>query len=46
VPETESVWSRNIKQGIASMLQLDWSHIQLHNPMTPHSFVTNEVGND
>ncbi|RLU17871.1 hypothetical protein DMN91_010110 [Ooceraea biroi] len=42
VPETENVWSKNIKQGIASMLQLDLAHIQLHSPMTSHSFVTQE----
>uniref|UniRef100_A0A348G627 Very high density protein 1 n=1 Tax=Odontomachus monticola TaxID=613454 RepID=A0A348G627_ODOMO len=42
VPETESGWSRNIKQGIASMLQLDLSHVQLETPIKPHAFVTTE----
>lgn len=46
VPETESGWSRNIKQGMASMLQLDLAHIQVQNPMKSHGFVTHEVGND
>ncbi|XP_011644827.2 uncharacterized protein LOC105431979 [Pogonomyrmex barbatus] len=39
---TESGWSKNIKQGIASMLQLDLAHIQMQTPMKPHSFVTHE----
>ncbi|XP_025152987.1 uncharacterized protein LOC105191299 isoform X2 [Harpegnathos saltator] len=42
VPETESGWSRNIKQGIASMLQLDLSQVQLQTPMKKHAFVTTE----
>jgi len=44
--ESESCWSKNIKQGIASILQLDLTHIQLQTPMQPHGFVTHEVGND
>ncbi|EFN69845.1 Vitellogenin [Camponotus floridanus] len=40
--ESESCWSKNIKQGIASMLQLDLTHIQLQTPMQPHNFVTHE----
>ncbi|XP_012220182.1 vitellogenin-5 [Linepithema humile] len=42
IPENESGWSRNIKQSIASMLQLDLAHVQLQTPMIPHSFVTHE----
>ncbi|XP_011873296.1 PREDICTED: uncharacterized protein LOC105565058 isoform X2 [Vollenhovia emeryi] len=42
MPETESGWSRNIKQGIASMLQLDLAHIQMQTPMKPHGFITHE----
>lgn len=44
--ENESGWSKNMKQGIASMMQLDFTHMQLQTPMKPHSFVTHEVGND
>ncbi|XP_072766849.1 larval-specific very high density lipoprotein [Anoplolepis gracilipes] len=40
--ENESGWSKNMKQGIASMMQLDLAHIQLQTPMKPHSFVTHE----
>ncbi|XP_018358999.1 PREDICTED: uncharacterized protein LOC108758502 [Trachymyrmex cornetzi] len=42
MPETESGWSRNIKQGIASMLQLDLAHIQMQTPLKPHGFITHE----
>ncbi|XP_070169151.1 larval-specific very high density lipoprotein [Polyergus mexicanus] len=40
--ESESVWSKNMKQGIASMLQLDLERIQLQTPIKPHSFITHE----
>ncbi|XP_014484680.1 PREDICTED: uncharacterized protein LOC106749573 [Dinoponera quadriceps] len=41
VSETESGWSRNIKQGIASMMQLDLSH--LPTPIkSSHAFVKTE----
>ncbi|KAL0116776.1 hypothetical protein PUN28_009999 [Cardiocondyla obscurior] len=42
MPETESGWSRNIKQGIASMMQLDLAHVQMQTPMKPHGFITHE----
>ncbi|KAI4504781.1 hypothetical protein M0802_000331 [Mischocyttarus mexicanus] len=39
----EPVWSKNVKQAIASTLQLDLSLIKLQSqPIKPHSFVTRE----
>lgn len=46
VSENENNWSKNMKQGIASMMQLDLSRIQMKTPMETHGFVTTEVGND
>lgn len=44
--ENEPGWSRNIKKGIVSMLQLDMTNIRIQTPIKSHSFITHEVGND
>ncbi|XP_015176309.1 PREDICTED: vitellogenin-6-like [Polistes dominula] len=41
--ENEPIWSKNVKQGIASALQLDFSLIKLQTqPIKPHSFIVTE----
>ncbi|XP_014607084.1 PREDICTED: uncharacterized protein LOC106788397 [Polistes canadensis] len=41
--ENEPIWSKNVKQAIASTLQLDFSSIKLQTqPVKPHSFIVTE----
>ncbi|XP_046470654.1 vitellogenin-6-like [Neodiprion pinetum] len=42
VHEQEAGWSRNMKQSIASMLQLDLSSMHLEMPIKSHGFLTRE----
>ncbi|KAG7189215.1 hypothetical protein KM043_008778 [Ampulex compressa] len=40
--ESESAWSKNLKQGIASLIQLDLSHINVQPVLKPQAFITTE----
>lgn len=42
----ETIWSKNMKKSIASMIQLDMDKIFHHDFIESKSFTTEEVGND
>ena len=44
--ENEPGWSKNLKKGIASVLQLDLVQIHVQIPINVHGFTSQEVGND
>lgn len=44
--EDEPEWSKNVKKGIVSMLQLDLDQMHVQSPIKAHSFLSQEVGND